>query len=148
MVGELPLAIHPDGEELLNQDIVSNIVQVLDEFPQVRIGYVYGSAARDRMTGASDVDVAVAAESPLDLETRLDIAVRLSQTLHREIDLIDLNAVSGDILRRSMCDGTKVLQKDANLHARLVKRLWFEQADMMPYIRRIRAERRRRFLHG
>ena len=39
-------------------------------------------------------------------------------------------------------------QKDAGLHARLIQRLWFDQADMMPYRRRILAERRRQFLHG
>ena len=123
----------PDyGEAIMNQDIVSSVARVLDEFSQVKIGYIYGSAVNDRMTDASDVD----------------IAVRLSQALGREIDLIDLNAVSGEILRKSMCGGTKVLQKDTNLHARLVKRLWFDQADMMPYRRRILAERREHFLHG
>jgi predicted nucleotidyltransferase len=121
---------------------------VLEQYPQIKIAYVFGSAARDQLTEGSDVDVAVAAETPLPLDTRLDLATRLSQALRREVDLIDLQEVSGVILQQSLCQGKIALQKDSALHARLIKRLWFNQADMMPYTRRILLERRRRFLHG
>jgi len=100
------------------------------------------------LTDRSDIDVAVAAETRLPLETRLAMAIQLSKALHREVDLIDLQDVAGEILQQSLCHGTNLLQKDAGLYARLIQRLWFDQADMMPYRRRILAERRRRFLDG
>jgi predicted nucleotidyltransferase len=114
----------------------------------LRVLYLYGSAAHGRLTETSDFDLAVAAETALDLDTRLDLAVRLVQALGREVDLVDLQDVSGEIVRQSLCRGRKLLQRDEALHARLVKRLWFHEADMMPYIRRILAERRRRFVPG
>ena len=124
------------------------ILHVLEQFPQVKIAYLFGSAARAQLTSTSDIDVAVAADTKLPLETRLAIATRLSKTLHREVDLVDLQDVTGEILQQSLCKGTQILQKDTSLHADLIKRLWFDQADMMPYRRRILSERRRRFLHG
>ena len=124
------------------------ILHVLEQFPQVKIAYLFGSAARDQLTSMSDIDVAVAAETKLPLETRLALAIKLSKALHREVDLIDLQDVAGEILQQSLCQGINLLQTDSDLHARLIKRLWFDQADLMPYRRRILAERRSRFLHG
>jgi predicted nucleotidyltransferase len=132
----------------VDQRVKTAILHVLEQFPEVQIAYLFGSAARGQLASTSDIDVAVAAATKLPLKTRLAMAIQLSQALHREVDLIDLQDVAGEILQQSLCQGIKLLQKDAGLHARLIQRLWFDQADMMPYRRRILAERRRRFLHG
>jgi predicted nucleotidyltransferase len=132
----------------MDQRVKTAILRVLERFPEVKLAYVFGSAARGQLTSMSDIDVAVAAETQLPLETRLAMAIQLSQALHREVDLIDLQDVTGEILQQSLCQGTNLLQKDAGLYARLIRRLWFDQADVMPYRRRILAERRRRFLDG
>jgi predicted nucleotidyltransferase len=132
----------------MDQRVKTAILCVLEQFPEVKLAYVFGSAARDCLTSMSDIDVAVAAETKLPLETRLTMAMQLSKALHREVDLIDLQEVTGEILQQSLCQGTNLLQQDAGLYARLIRRLWFDQADVMPYRRRILAERRRRFLDG
>ena len=44
------------------------ILHVLEQFPEVKIAYVFGSAARDQLTSTSDIDVAVAAETKLPRE--------------------------------------------------------------------------------
>jgi uncharacterized protein len=132
----------------VDQGVKTAILHVLEQFPEVKIAFLFGSAVHGQLTSRSDIDVAVAAETRLPLETRLAMAVKLSKALHREVDLIDLQDVTGEILQQSLCQGVKLLQKDAGLYARLLQRLWFDQADMMPYRRRILAERRRRFLNG
>jgi predicted nucleotidyltransferase len=124
------------------------ILRVLVQFPQVHIAYLFGSAVGNRLTSTSDIDIAVVADTRLPLETRLTLAAQMAQALHREVDLIDLQDVTGEILQHSLCQGTKLLQKDTRVHADLIKRLWFDQSDMMPYRRRLLAERRKRFVHG
>ena len=131
----------------MDQGVKTAILHVLEQFPEVKVASLFGSAARSQLTSRSDIDVAVAAETRLSLETRLAMAVQLSKALHREVDLIDLQDVAGEILQQSLCQGINLLQKDAGLYARPMQRLWFDQADMMPYRRRILAERRRRFLN-
>lgn len=132
----------------MQQDIREKILQVLAAFPTIKIAYIFGSAAHDRLTSHSDVDVAVAADTKLSLGIRIELITQLSQALHREVDLVDLQDVTGEILQQSLCHGVNILQKDTALHAQLLTRLWFHEADMMPYIRRILAERRKQFLYG
>ncbi len=98
------------------------------------------------MTEQSDVDIAVASRERLSVETRGRLAVALSCALDREVDLIDLQAVSGLILEQALCTGKIVKNADHDLYAGLLKRLWYNQADMMPYCRRILEHRSRRWL--
>src|SRR5712692_7673032 len=120
------------GGHRMTTRVQTVILHVLAQFPQVHIAYLFGSAVRNQLTSTSDIDVAVAAATKLPLETRLAIATQLAQALHREVDLIDLQDVTGEILQQSLCQGINLLQKDAGLYARLMQRLWFDQADMMP----------------
>lgn len=132
----------------MQQEIQEKILQVLGAFPAIKIAYVFGSAARDRLTSRSDVDVAVAADTRLSMQTRIELITQLSQALHREVDVVDLQAVNGEIVQQSLCHGVPILRQDTALHAQILSRMWFHEADMMPYIRRILAERRQRFFYG
>ena len=57
-----------------------------DEFGIVRIG-VFGSAARDEMTKASDVDVVVELKQP-DLLALVGIKQELEELLRRPVDIV------------------------------------------------------------
>jgi predicted nucleotidyltransferase len=132
-----------DGEGEL---LVEKIIEVLEGFPQVLFSTLFGSAAKGRMTVGSDVDIAVAACEALSIESRGELASALSLGLGREVDLIDLQAVSGLILEQALCTGKIVKNADHDLYARLLKRLWYNQADMMPYYRRILEQRNSQWL--
>ena len=62
----------------------TTILHVLEQFPEVKLVYVFGSAARDQLTSTSDIDIAVAADTKLPLDTRLALAAQIAQALHRE----------------------------------------------------------------
>lgn len=115
---------------------------------EIRVTLLFGSAARGRLRSSSDVDVAVASDHPLTLEARIDLANSLAIELGREVDIIDLKAVSGTILREALTKGHIIKKADPELLAELMRKLWYSQADMMPYVQRILTERRRRFLDG
>jgi len=61
--------------------------------------------------------------------------------LKKEVDLVDLQDVSGLILEQALCKAVIVKNDDHELYARLLKRLWYNQADMMPYVKQILAQR-------
>ena len=121
---------------------------VLRQYPHVRLCLLFGSMACGRSTSASDMDIAVAAEKPLTGEMRLDLAAAFSTATNREVDLIDLTAASGPILKQALSKGIMVQNSDKLLYARLISRMLFDEADMMPYYYRILRERRRRFING
>lgn len=62
--------------------------------PGLRAVYLYGSQASGEAGPNSDVDLAVRAEEPLDPMTRYAIAGELAEQLGREVDLVDLSAVT------------------------------------------------------
>ena len=51
---------------------------------------LYGSAASERLTDESDLDIAVAFNEPLAFSEHLDLVVRLEQAAGRRVDLVDL----------------------------------------------------------
>lgn len=115
-------------------------------FPEIKIGLLYGSAARGRLTRDSDLDMAVAGASRLDSSAYANIKMHLSDVTRRDIDLLDLQAVSGIILREALTTGKIVLMRDRQLYGDIIRRMLFNQADMMPYYHRILRERREAFL--
>jgi predicted nucleotidyltransferase len=130
------------------QDLGHILRATLDKYPYVRLCLVFGSTAAGKSAAGSDLDIAVAAEAPLSPETRLEILEALSSATNREIDLIDLMAETGPILKQALSKGVVVRNSDTLLYARLISRMLFAEADMMPYYYRILRERRERFIHG
>lgn len=130
------------------EEISRKLSASLARWSEIRVALLFGSAVRGRLRPSSDIDVAVASSRPLALEARIDLANSLSLELGREVDIIDLQAVSGTILREALSKGQLIKKSDPALLAGLMRKLWYSQADVMPYVQRILTERRRRFLDG
>jgi uncharacterized protein len=121
---------------------------VLSCFPEVQLCIVFGSAASGTATARSDLDVAISAAGPLAADRRLELIEALSASIDHDIDLVDLMAASGPILRQILSKGVIVQNREKALYARLISRMLLDQADMMPLYDRVLKERRRRFLYG
>jgi hypothetical protein len=65
----------------------------------------------------------------------------LAERVGRPIDLIDLRTVGEPLLGQIVVNGIRLVGDDT-AYANLIKRHWFEEADFMPYVRRLLAERR------
>ncbi|KIH75378.1 Predicted nucleotidyltransferase [Geoalkalibacter ferrihydriticus] len=126
--------------------MIDIINHTLSDFPEVRFSTLFGSAAQQRLTTRSDVDIAVAGKQKLNVDTKVRLSQALSSALKREVDLVDLQDVSGLILEQALCQAVIVKNADHELYARLLKRLWYNQADMMPYVRQILEHRSAQWL--
>ena len=122
--------------------------EVLDNFPDVFFATIFGSAVHDRLTPSSDVDIAVAGKRSLSYEERVGLQIALSHGLNYEVDLIDLQAVSGLILKEVLCSGKVVLNKVPAIYAQLMKKMWYNQEDMMPNTKMILKKKCLRFVNG
>ena len=112
---------------------VFSIQKVLETFPEILIATLFGSAAQGRMTDTSDIDIAIACRQRLSCEEKMSLAAALETATQRSIDLVDLQQVSGPILQQALCTGRIILKKSPPLLAELLKRMWYNQADMMPH---------------
>jgi len=125
-------------------EVIQIIQDVLTRFPEIKIVTLFGSAASGRLKPNSDIDIAVAAQEKLSFDQKFDIMIALTNTLIREIDLIDLQAVAGPILEEALCTG--IVIKKTDLFAKLIQKMWYNQADMMPLTRMIIKKRCQRFV--
>ncbi len=108
---------------------------------------VFGSfgARPPRARAASDLDVAVAGDVPLDLGTRLDLALALGEAVGREVDVVDLMDTHGSLLHAAL-SGRVLHERDASRRASLLSRLWTEQEDFGSVRDAMLRTRRRTFL--
>ena len=126
----------------------ASILRVLHRFKEIELCIIFGSVASGHASNKSDLDIAIAGKHSFHEGTYLELVAALAESTNREIDLIDLNTANGPILKKALSTGVVILNRDKNLYARLISRMLFNEADMMPYFHRTLKERRKRFLNG
>lgn len=126
-------------------DLDNRIQQVLTRHGGIRLAILFGSLAKGHATPESDLDLAVLMDAPLSAETKMALIGDLSQAIGRPVDLIDLRVTGESILGQILKYGVRLLGSDTD-YAELIKRHLFDEADFMPYRRRILAERRRAWI--
>jgi len=121
--------------------IETMIHAALAPHPEVRLAILFGSLATGQGHHGSDVDLAIDAGQPLEPEAKMSLMAELAEYTGRPVDLIDLQTVGGPLLGQILRYGKRLLGED-RLYAELIKRRVFDEADFMPYHRRILKERR------
>ena len=121
---------------------------VLLKQPDIELACVFGSFAEDRPTSTSDIDVAVAAQEPMDPQRRLALYDAIASAARRPVDLVDLHRAGPLVLTQALTRGKRIVKRDPGVLARLLVKMWYLNADLMPLVRMIHDTRRKRFLHG
>jgi predicted nucleotidyltransferase len=145
--GEGKLAMSTTQAPAETEALKAHIEKIVSGYPEIRVVLLFGSAAQNRLTSDSDIDIAVAADQPLGPEMQADLHLDLAGALPWDVDLIDLQEVSGIILQQALCHGV-LIRSTPGTYASLIQRMWYNQADMMPYTRRVLERHAQRFIHG
>lgn len=135
-------------QPLDSTDIFAYTTKVLAGEKGLKLAIIYGSVAAGNMRSDSDVDLAVLFDHPLSAEHKMELAARLERELLRNVDLVDLSIISGTILKQILCRGRVLFQKEGGVLAEQLRKMIYNQADMMPYVSRALMERQRRFVDG
>jgi uncharacterized protein len=133
----------------MDKDTIKDTIRrILADYPDLKVSFVFGSLVKDRLTESSDIDIAVAADQPLTPAKKIAILAALTKAIKMPVDLIDLQQVSGPILQQALCSGERVFNKSPVLLAAIMQRMWYEQADMMPYVKRMLKSHCDRYING
>ena len=132
----------------MNALLKNKITDAVSSIPEIQFATVFGSYAKNSNHVGSDLDIAIAAKKTMTHKEIMQIKTALSFTLDKEIDLVDLNAVNGLILKEALCSGNVILKKNTLLYANLIRKLIYDQADLMPYCNRILKTRRENYFHA
>jgi uncharacterized protein len=131
--------------DLVSPENIAKAKSCIEEFDKIQLALIYGSFSKGQQKATSDIDVAVAGTHKLSMDEKLDVAQSVSKVFKREVDLVDLKTVSGLILQQALTQGKIILNRKPGIYAELLKKMWFNQADMMPNHRMILEKRRKRF---
>lgn len=126
-------------------ELNARIMEVLRRHGSIRLAILFGSLARQRATPGSDLDLAVLMQAPLSAGDKMALIAELAQAVGRPVDLIDLNATGEPLLGQILKHGVRLYGSDRD-DGELIKRHLFEEADFLPYRRRILTERRRAWI--
>jgi len=121
------------------------IQAVLVRHPEIRLAILFGSLATGKAGHESDVDLAVSTTRPMDAEDKMVLMADLAVATGRSVDLIDLDKVGEPVLGQILKYGKRLVGSD-ECYARLITRHLFDEADFMPYYRRMLAERRQAWI--
>ena len=127
---------------------LNSVRDVLLRQPDIELACVFGSFAEGRQTPTSDIDVAVAAREPIDSQRRLALNDAIANAAGRPVDLVDLQRAGPLVLTQALTRGKHIVKRDSGVLARLLVKMWYLNADLMPLVRMIQDTRRKRFLHG
>lgn len=127
--------------ELALMDINNPIRQVLSQHGEVRFAILFGSQASGQARPQSDVDLAVLLNAPMSAKDKMSLISDLSALCGLPIDLVDLRVAGEPLLGQILKHGIRLLGTDSD-YAELIKRHLFDEADFLPYRKRILAERR------
>lgn len=114
--------------------------------PSVVLAILFGSMAKNRARNDSDLDIAIATSTPLTSQTHIAIIEDLALAFGRPVDLIDLDQTHNPLLQQILIKGRRVLCHDRTHYAELLLRMVYEEADVMPYYRRILSDRQQAWI--
>ncbi|MBK8754223.1 MAG: nucleotidyltransferase domain-containing protein [Candidatus Competibacteraceae bacterium] len=121
------------------------IRQILERHSYILLAILFGSLARNTEGVDSDIDLAVSADRPLSINEKMQLIMDIAEVIGRPVDLIDLFTVGEPLLGQIITGGRRIVGSDSRYASILIKHL-FNQADFMPYRRRILQERRRAWI--
>jgi predicted nucleotidyltransferase len=127
-------------------DLDRKIESVISRHPSVTLVILFESIAKDQARNDSDLDIAIATSTPLTAQTHIAIIEDLVQAFGRPVDLVDLDRTHNTLLQQILVKGRRALCHDRTRYAELLLRMVYEEADFMPYYRRILSDRRQAWI--
>ncbi|MEK6749727.1 MAG: nucleotidyltransferase domain-containing protein [Pseudomonadota bacterium] len=129
------------------------IIDQLREFfhrrDDIVMAILFGSFAMGKENPDSDIDVAVSVvNGKLSSEQIIELVELLAARFGRAIDIVDLAHITEPLRTQILTKGTMLVCRDRSLYESMIKSMWYDQADYIPYRDRILRERRQAWINS
>ncbi|EAT58100.1 MULTISPECIES: nucleotidyltransferase domain-containing protein [Chlorobium] len=126
---------------MMRESIDTQIKHVLERHNAISVALLFGSLAKGTAHHDSDLDLAVGADHTLSVDETMALIADLATVVGRPVDLIDLATAGEPLLGQIISGGRRIVGSDTRYAELLLKHL-YNEADFVPYQRRILKERR------
>ena len=128
----------------LADEVISDVTQILEQQDDVKVAFLFGSLASGRVRLESDVDVGIACAKVLTSARKLELMDFLAVATGRPIDLIDLTTAPFTVLGQAL-KGRRLFVRDTGIYAAVLRKLWYDVADIKPNYDYVLQRRREKF---
>jgi predicted nucleotidyltransferase len=115
-------------------DIFKGCKDILLRHNNIIFAYIFGSYAQNKARADSDVDIALYLDTAMDVETYLEIKVRLAEVCKREVDLIILNEATPFLRYEVYRNNNLLFSRDKARETQYKVKTLFEYSDMKKYL--------------
>ncbi len=115
----------------MNNEVIVKLNDYFFTRKEILIAVLYGSQITERYRLDSDVDIAVAKSDKFNFDELCNLQLEISKLLNKEIDIVDIQSISGVIHYQIMTTG-KIIKKNTDeavllYHYNTMKALyWYE----------------------
>ena len=117
-------------------EVLERLSNYWEKNRDIRLALLNGSAARDQLGAHSDVDIAVATGTVMDSDRKARLQIELAELLGRDVDLIDLETLTG-LLQEFLWADAVYLRQDPVLVERYTSRAQAFVEDIKPAMMRM-----------
>ena len=121
------------------------IKQTLEQYANIELALLFGSAAKNKLTPNSDIDIGISTNTPLTAPLKLEIIQQLADKLGRPIDLIDLKTAS-PLLTEQILKNNQRLIGSNSAYGTFISRHLMDYEDFAPLQKRILKTRREKWI--
>jgi predicted nucleotidyltransferase len=129
---------------LPNRDF-EQLKSILEHYPDISVGAVFGSFATSPAGADSDIDVAVQAARQLTVEQRIRLIEDIALAFDRPVDLVDLRTAGQPLLHQILSSGRQLVGTRWDWGDLMFRNI-MENEDFVPYQQRILEGRRKRWI--
>jgi predicted nucleotidyltransferase len=115
-------------------DICKRCRDILLECENIVFAYIFGSFAQGNAGADSDIDVAIYLAAEIEIETYLDLKVRLAEGCKREVDLVILNEANPFLRYEIQRNNILLFSRDKTLETHYKVKTLFEYSDVKKYL--------------
>lgn len=115
------------------KEVISLITTPITEDVNLDLCILYGSAASDRLSSKSDVDIAVGSEMSLSNDFCMELSRKLSLLTDREVSVIDIEKMEGIILQEVLVKGITIKNRKPNYKAKFLSKMYEFTEDILPF---------------
>ncbi|MDA3809741.1 MAG: nucleotidyltransferase domain-containing protein [Spirochaetaceae bacterium] len=115
------------------KEVLSKILTPISEEDDLDLCILYGSAALDRLSLTSDIDIAVGSEKSLTNDFCMELSGKLSLLTDREVSIINIEKMEGVILQEVLVKGITLKNLKPAYKTRFLSKMYEYTEDILPF---------------
>lgn len=119
---------------MIKLDTINKCKDILMKYEDIIFAYVFGSYANGNVREDSDIDIAIYLKDNIDTYEYLDMKMKLSEALRREVDLVILNDATPLLKYEIYKNNISLFTNDKVIESKYKVKTLFEYNDIKRYL--------------